>query len=92
MADDTWYDKYGIETEESPDGTIEQEFKSVWGFDINEYHPASPWLQDMTKIFTSLHVVDNNSPDSIGGGGTPLQPLAPPFGEDAAAPLEQLSK
>jgi hypothetical protein len=24
-------------------------------------------------------VVVNNGPDSVGGGGTPRQPLAPPF-------------
>jgi hypothetical protein len=33
----------------------------------------------MRKIFTALHVVDNNSPETIGGGGMPLAPLAPPF-------------
>jgi len=28
---------------------------------------------------TALHVVTNNGPNSIGGGGTPRQPLAPPL-------------
>jgi len=27
-----------------------------------------------------LHVVDNNGPSSIGGGGTPRAPVAPPIG------------
>jgi hypothetical protein len=36
--------------------------------------------QDMAKIFAQLSVVTNNSATSIGGGGTPRQPLAPPIG------------
>ena len=35
------------------------------------------------KLFAALHVVDNNGPDSIGGGGTPRVPLAPPFADTA---------
>jgi hypothetical protein len=34
---------------------------------------------DLQKVFSLLAVVDNNGPSSIGGGGTPRQPLAPPF-------------
>jgi hypothetical protein len=39
----------------------------------------------MDRIFGALQVVDNNADDRIGGGGTPLQPLAPPItaGPDA---------
>jgi hypothetical protein len=39
----------------------------------------------MVRIFTNLHVVDNNGPGSIGGGGTPCQPLAPPFEDEGTA-------
>jgi hypothetical protein len=39
----------------------------------------TPFGRDMVKIFTRLAVVDNNSPSSVGGGGTPRQPLAPPL-------------
>jgi hypothetical protein len=31
----------------------------------------------MAKIRVALKAVKNNSSSSIGGGGTPLQPLAP---------------
>jgi hypothetical protein len=31
-------------------------------------------------ILANLAVVTNNGPLSIGGGGSPLQPLAPPIG------------
>lgn len=40
---------------------------------------GTPFTRDMDKIFTRLAVVDNNTPSTIGGGGTPLQPLAPPL-------------
>lgn len=33
----------------------------------------------MQTLLTKLYAVTNNSPTSIGGGGTPRQPLAPPF-------------
>ena len=39
--------------------------------------PASAWMRDVDRIFKSLEVVTNNAPTSIGGGGTPRQPLAP---------------
>ncbi|HMH19438.1 MAG TPA: hypothetical protein VK572_14980 [Burkholderiales bacterium] len=38
-----------------------------------------PWTRDVQKLMQALYLVDNNGPDSIGGGGTPLQPLAPPL-------------
>jgi len=34
---------------------------------------------DLNKIFSQLAVVNNNSPTSIGGGGTPTAPAALPF-------------
>ena len=37
------------------------------------------WSRDMDKIFLNLHIVVNNSPESIGGGGKPRVPLAPPL-------------
>jgi hypothetical protein len=35
---------------------------------------------DLRRIFARLSVVTNNGASSIGGGGTPRQPLAPPIG------------
>jgi len=37
------------------------------------------WNRDMVKIFTELREVQNNASTSKGGGGAPLQPLAPPI-------------
>jgi len=38
-----------------------------------------PLYTDMLAIWRSLHYVNNNGPNSVGGGGTPRQPLAPPI-------------
>lgn len=40
---------------------------------------TGPWIRDLDRIFSRLHVITNNGPNTIGGGGTPRQPLAPPF-------------
>lgn len=40
---------------------------------------TGPWIRDLDRIFGNLHVIANNGPSSIGGGGTPRQPPAPPF-------------
>jgi hypothetical protein len=37
------------------------------------------WRRDMQKIVTALSVVNNNTATTIGGGGTPRQPLAAPI-------------
>lgn len=46
----------------------------------NGSEPAD-W-QDLEIIGDHLQWVDNNSPSTIGGGGTPRQPLAPPLSAD----------
>ena len=33
----------------------------------------------MSLIYSVMHVVDDNEPDSIGGAGEPLAPFAPPL-------------
>ncbi|WP_410813343.1 discoidin domain-containing protein [Micromonospora sp. 067-2] len=42
--------------------------------EIDQSDPA--WTADVSRIFAALHVVTNNGPRSIGGGGTPR--VAPP--------------
>jgi hypothetical protein len=78
LVDDTAWDVYAIETEWSPDGRVKDEFLKNWGFPITA-KKDTPWGRDMDRIFLNLHVVDNNSPQTIGGGGKPRAPLAPPF-------------
>jgi hypothetical protein len=81
VVDNTAWDVYAIETEWGPDGRVIDEFQRVWGFSIAPQSKNTPWARDMDRIFAGLNVVDNNSASSIGGGGTPRAPLAPPFGE-----------
>lgn len=81
VVDDTAWDVYAIITEWSPDGRFADEFEKNWGFPFAIGSKDTPWGRDMDRIFANLHVVDNNAPESIGGGGNPLMPLAPPFME-----------
>ncbi len=79
IVDDTGWDVYGLPIEWGPDGRVADEFESVWGFDITSILDT-PWARDIRKIFMNLYVVDNNSQDSIGGGGDPIAALPPSFG------------
>lgn len=79
LVDDTAWDVYAIMTEWGPEGRFDDEFKNNWGFSMKAEDKNSPWARDMDRLFMNLHVVDNNSPTSVGGGGQPLAPLAPPF-------------
>jgi hypothetical protein len=81
VVDDTAWDVYAIVTEWSPDGRFTEQFFEDWGFSMKQSAKNHAWSRDMDRIFLNLHVVDNNSPSSIGGGGKPLAPLAPPFTE-----------
>jgi hypothetical protein len=56
---------------------VKEQFKSFYGFDFDTGSP-SPWFNDFKAIFGSLQVVSNNTPTTIGGGGTPRTALAPP--------------
>jgi hypothetical protein len=79
VVDDTAWSVYGIAVERSPNGRVTEEFERAWGFSMTPRTSDVPWARDMDRIFGALHVVDNNGPDSVGGGGTPRAPLAPPF-------------
>lgn len=79
IVDDTAWDVYAMETEWGPNGRFTEDFEANWGFPFIESDKNTPWARDMDRIFLNLHVVDNNSDSTIGGGGTPLADLAPPF-------------
>lgn len=79
IVDDTYWDVYAIVTEWSPDGRFSDEFENQWGFSFTPSTKNTPWARDMDRIFLNLYIVDNNSINSIGGGGNPLMPLAPNF-------------
>ncbi len=80
-----------IVTEFSPSGSIlpivdssgtvvaPGEFQTVWGFPFETTSVTDRWSQDIATIFAHLDIVNNNGPNAIGGGGTPLAPLLPPM-------------
>lgn len=71
---------YFLNVEDGPDGSKAAEFERDYGRPMRgRVYEGDGWTRDLQHIFSLLHVVDNNSPTSIGGGGTPRQPLAPPF-------------
>lgn len=81
VVDDTAWDVYAIVTEWGPAGRVKDEFEKVWGFPIDPKSKDTPWARDMDKIFLNLHIVINNAPNSIGGGGNTRVILAPQLTE-----------
>jgi hypothetical protein len=80
IVDDTWGPAFALNAETGPDGNKRSEFRADWGFDLEQrVNGNTPWTRDMQRLMRALHLVDNNGPSSIGGGGTPRQPLAPAF-------------
>lgn len=77
VVDDTAWEVYALVTEWGPAGRVKDEFEKEWGFPIDPKSKDTPWARDMDKLFLNLHVVNNNSSQSIGGGGIPRIPLAP---------------
>lgn len=80
IVDDTYAPGFALNAESGPAGDKRAEFKADWGFDmLQKVANNTAWRRDMQKIVQALAVVNNNSPTSIGGGGTPRQPLADPI-------------
>lgn len=75
----TGWDVYALCTEHSPKGKMIDEFRHVWGYDFAGTGTNTGWKRDNMKILQRLHVVDNNGPDRVGGGGEPLVLKAEPL-------------
>ena len=87
IVDSRGGDGFTIATAEGTDGSKLAEFQSDYGFAFEDYvlHAGkSPWVRDVQRLVKALAAVDNNSAASVGGGGTPLQPLAPPIAPPTA--------
>jgi Ca2+-binding RTX toxin-like protein len=76
VADDTAWDAHAIAVE---NGVLE-EFRQAYGYAFEGHEGA--FHRDYMKLFSALQIVDNNSPQTIGGGGSPRVPLAPPFARE----------
>jgi hypothetical protein len=78
IVDDGYGAQVGFATENGPDGSFIKQFQADYGFSFPQrVIDNTPFMRDVQRLMKALNVVDNNGPSSIGGGGTPLQPLAP---------------
>lgn len=80
LVDDTACDTAAICME----AVVTAQVRDAYGFSVDISDPVSPtqggdFYADLVAIFQALHVVSNNANSSIGGGGTPLGPIAPPI-------------
>ncbi len=66
-------------TENGPAGSFQDPFKRDWGFSITTNGVTAAFAKDVLTILAALSVVNDNSAADVGGGGTPLQPLAAPL-------------
>ena len=92
-VDDTAWDVFALNVEEGAQGSVTGEFRKAYGYSLDNEVPrldctdtsdACAWSQDMWMILKNLHVVDNNSATTIGGGpnsdtANRRAPMAPPF-------------
>jgi hypothetical protein len=71
---------------------VDEEFEQLFGFKFSQTDrrcqqpKGCAFLQEMWRIFAQLHVVDNNFKTSIGGGGLPRVPPAPPLNDTQLCP------
>jgi hypothetical protein len=82
VVDTTGGAAFGLSAEVGFHGSKLDEFFADYGLSMNArvgHNQDSAWGRDMQRIRPLLHVVNNNSPTSVGGGGAPRQPVAPPF-------------
>ncbi len=74
ITEDSGWDVWDIIVERG----VMPEFQEKYGFSLE----GEKWEAEVLKIAPHLKTVANNGPDSIGGGGDPLRPLAPPLQTD----------
>ena len=73
IVDDTASDSASISWESGAN----EVFQTAYNLTLDT--AGGPWYDDLAAIFQALHIVINNGPESVGGGGTrrvgPLPPL-----------------
>jgi hypothetical protein len=80
IVDDSYGPSFGFAAENGPDGSVRNQFQADYGYPLAQrVNGNTPWTRDVQRLQQALFVIDNNGPSSIGGGGTPRQPLAPAF-------------
>ncbi len=77
LVDDTAWSAYAVCVENGAAGSFETQFQGDWGYSIDTGGTTGAFALDMQKLVSALSVVNNNAASTVGGGGTPLQALAP---------------
>jgi len=69
-VDNTAWDAYHFITEIGPDGSVRDEFKDLYGYDISVFGGLdnSAWGRDLKRLFSNLQVITNNTQGNPGGG------------------------
>ncbi|MBQ2704678.1 MAG: hypothetical protein IJF58_03925 [Clostridia bacterium] len=76
IADDSAWSCYAWSAEDG----VRDEVQAKYGINLNTNRNSNDnYYRDSMKLIQNLHIVTNNSPTTIGGGGTPCKPLAPDF-------------
>jgi hypothetical protein len=92
VVDDAYCDCWAPVFERGPDGNVVDEVQKKYNVDVFLTPKTDEFWKDMVKVFENLHIIINNGPNTIGGGGTPRQPLAPPFTGTGTAPQQRVMK
>jgi hypothetical protein len=71
IVDDSHWDAYYFAVENG----VPEEFRKKYGYDFEGNN--NRFYEDAMKLFQALHIVDNNRPNNIGGGGKRRVALAP---------------
>jgi hypothetical protein len=91
VVDTTGGSAISLNAENGPDGSFRAQFEADYGTPFEIWTPGqTAWSRDIARLMQAMHVVENNGPRSIGGGGKPLQPLAPPLSPPGPLPPSQL--
>jgi hypothetical protein len=86
LVDDTASDSASISWEAGAGDVFEKAFKMP----LKAVGAPAAWYGDLVKIFQALHIVTNNAPEAVGGGGTPRMPPLPPLCAVADSPSRPL--
>jgi hypothetical protein len=81
LVDDAGFDRFAFSVSHEAEGEFGERFGYPFNVTPSDTGPAAEWYSDLMAMITRLSVVDNNSAEAKGGGGTPRAPLAPPFAE-----------
>lgn len=76
IVDVTGLDSYALAMEQG----VQEEFEHAYGYALTaKVRSGNPVYKDMMKLISTLHIITNNTPEHVGGGGQRRAPLAPPF-------------